>query len=234
MPTRCSAESEKRLNLCVPGGKETSRMLKQLAQEIEPARRAAAPAADAATAAERCHAETAAVRATIPTEATFPLAPPAQQGRLRQRRPGMSSSISAPAGLDYVVGDTFGIFPATIPLWSIRSSPRFTRRPDFPIGDRTLREELTDDVSLVARAGQAVPAVLLSSPAASAGRRRARSRRRGPGRRRRDPRRARGACTNSPGVRPDPEAFIECARSAAAAALFDLVVAEGQTAAACR
>src|SRR5271165_2586991 len=39
------AKSEKRLNLCVPGGKETSRMLKQLYQELE-----AAPAGAAATA----------------------------------------------------------------------------------------------------------------------------------------------------------------------------------------
>ena len=29
------AKSEKRLNLCVPGGKETARMLKQLYQELE-------------------------------------------------------------------------------------------------------------------------------------------------------------------------------------------------------
>src|SRR5277367_1137591 len=38
-------KSEKRLNLCVPGGKDTSRMLKQLRQELE-----AAPAPQAAVA----------------------------------------------------------------------------------------------------------------------------------------------------------------------------------------
>ncbi|HMK71614.1 MAG TPA: sulfite reductase subunit alpha, partial [Xanthobacteraceae bacterium] len=39
------AKSEKRLNLCVPGGKETSRMLKELYRELDPA----APAAPAPT-----------------------------------------------------------------------------------------------------------------------------------------------------------------------------------------
>ena len=81
--------------------------------------------------------------------------------------------------------------------------------PDFPIGDRTLREVLTDGVSLGAGARHAVRADLLSSPAASGGRRRSAL--------------AAGedpdgdaatldvlaALHKFPGIRPDPEAFIE-------------------------
>src|ERR1700741_883910 len=46
------AKSEKRLNLCVPGGKETSRMLKQLYQELDGAAPEAAPAQAQAAAAQ--------------------------------------------------------------------------------------------------------------------------------------------------------------------------------------
>jgi sulfite reductase (NADPH) flavoprotein alpha-component len=47
-----AAKAEARLNLCVPGGKETARMLKSLYEELEKAPGAAAPAAANLTAAE--------------------------------------------------------------------------------------------------------------------------------------------------------------------------------------
>src|SRR6202035_2014387 len=55
------AKSEKRLNLCVPGGKDTSRTLKQLYQDLDIAP-GAAPAAGPTTAL----AETKSAPATLP------------------------------------------------------------------------------------------------------------------------------------------------------------------------
>src|SRR3954454_16226176 len=47
-----ASKGEARLNLCVPGGKETARMLKALAEELDKAPPSAAPAAAKPTAAE--------------------------------------------------------------------------------------------------------------------------------------------------------------------------------------
>src|SRR5438045_2092931 len=47
-----ASKAEARLNLCVPGGKETARMLKSLYEELDKAPAGAAPAAAATTAAE--------------------------------------------------------------------------------------------------------------------------------------------------------------------------------------
>ncbi len=50
--------------------------------------------------------------------------------------------------LDYVVGDSFGIFPANDPDLVDAVLAAIDAPPDFPIGDRTLREELTYGASL--------------------------------------------------------------------------------------
>ena len=78
------AKSEKRLNLCVPGGKDTSRMLKQLYQEFDGAP-STAPAAVATTAEEQTKPALATPPGRSrdnPVYASLPLAPPAQQARL--------------------------------------------------------------------------------------------------------------------------------------------------------
>ena len=105
------SQKEKRLNLCVPGGKETSRMLKQLYQELE----SGAPKADVA-------------------EAEAAPAPVGERGRSRDN-PATAALLSryrlnkegsekdtwhiefdlADSGLDYQVGDSFGVFPANEP-----------------------------------------------------------------------------------------------------------------------
>ena len=54
----------------------------------------------------------------------------------------------AECGLDYVVGDSFGIFPANDPALVDAVIGALEAPPDFPIGGRTLREVLTDSVSL--------------------------------------------------------------------------------------
>ena len=110
-------KSEKRLNLCVPGGKETSRMLKQLYTELDDA-----PAAPAAAAAEVAppEAKPAPVSAPgrsrdNPVYATF-------LSRRRLNKPGSEKETwhvdidLAGTDLDYIVGDSLGIFPANN-LW---------------------------------------------------------------------------------------------------------------------
>src|SRR5580704_13812660 len=97
------AKSEKRLNLCVPGGKETSRMLKQLYTELDGAT-ISAPAAP-------------------PLQVAAPAVMPATGSstkRARKRRPGTSISIlPAPSSTTLSVIH-LGFFRATIPIWSMR------------------------------------------------------------------------------------------------------------------
>ncbi len=122
------AKSEKRLNLCVPGGKETSRMLKQLYQELEstPAEAAPVPAPAKSTPIAR----PGRARDT-PIYATF-------LSRRRLNKAGSQKETwhididLAGTDLDYAVGDSFGIFPPTIPRWSRRCSLRSMRRRISP------------------------------------------------------------------------------------------------------
>jgi sulfite reductase (NADPH) flavoprotein alpha-component len=143
-------KNEERLNLCIPGGKETARMLKQLNEEI--ARGQPAPAA-------------------VPAAPTEPAAPapaePTARGRSRDR-PAEATFLSRTllnkkgsgketwhiefdlggTGVDYAVGDSFGMFPTNDPALVEAVIAAIEAPPDFPIGGRTLREVLTDGVSL--------------------------------------------------------------------------------------
>ncbi len=139
-------KSEKRLNLCVPGGKDTSRMLKQLYAELDSA--PAAPAAADATAPAKPTLATQPGRSRDnPVYATF-------LSRRRLNKPGSEKETwhididLAGTDLDYVVGDSFGIFPANDHDLVAAVLAALNAPPDFPIGGRTLREVLTDGVSL--------------------------------------------------------------------------------------
>ena len=88
---------EKRLNLCVPGGKETSRMLKQLHQELE----SGAAKTDAQEAirrrAVRAASASPAVRATIPSRRPSCRAAVSTR-KARTRKPGTSKSTLPTVG----------------------------------------------------------------------------------------------------------------------------------------
>ena len=96
-------KSEARLNLCVPGGKETARMLKSLFEELD---KAATPAASVAM--STIMSEPGRSR-DDPLEATF-------VSRHLLNKPGSEKETwhlefdLSTAGIDYVVGDSFGIF----------------------------------------------------------------------------------------------------------------------------
>ena len=201
---------EERLNLCVPGGKDTSRMLRKLYEEI-----GVTPPAGPPTPASSAPANGAKPR---------PIAPP---GRSRDN-PVTATVISrtllnqngseketwhvefdlTESGLDYVVGDSFGIMPANDPTLADAIIKALDAPPDFPIGGRTLRDVLTDGVSL-----SPAPDMLFQLYSyVTGGTRRQKAKALGAGD---DPDGdaktldVLAAIEKFPGVRPDPEAFIE-------------------------
>src|SRR5262245_47440590 len=141
-------KQEERLNLCVPGGKETARMLKSLYEELgrspQPARTKQAPPSAPATAVP---SGAPGRGRDNPTEAVF-------VSRTRLNKTGSAKETwhveidLAGCGLDYLVGDSFGLFPANDPYLAEAVIPAMDAPPDFPIGGRTLREVLTGGVSL--------------------------------------------------------------------------------------
>ncbi len=196
---------EKRLNLCVPGGKTTARMLKALHEEIgsAPAKPAAALAAEAVVPAPDAPAGTR----DNPVTATI-------ASRTRLNKEGSEKETwhveldISDSGLVYAVGDSFGLFPANDPALVREILAALGGEANFPIGGRTLREVLLDGVSL-----SPAPDMLFQLYSYITG-----------GERRRNAQAlANGedpdgdaetldvlaAIEKFPGVRPDPEAFIE-------------------------
>jgi sulfite reductase (NADPH) flavoprotein alpha-component len=143
-------KKEERLNLCVPGGKETARMVKKLYEEVvvaapvQPGIMAPAPAAVATP-------DTAAAAAgrsrDNPIAATLVSA-------TRLNKPGSEKETwhiefdLTESGLDYVVGDSFGVFPENDPALVEQVIAALNAPADFPIGGRPLRDVLRDGVSL--------------------------------------------------------------------------------------
>jgi len=194
-----ATKKEARLNLCVPGGKDTARMLKNLYAELgAPADAAPAPApVVAAPGRSRDN----------PAIATF-------VSRRRLNKEGSAKETwhiefdLAESGLDYVVGDSFGIYPANDPALVDAVIAALQAPPDFPIGGRTLREVLTDGVSL-----SPAPDMLFQFISyLTGGERKQKAKALADGQ---DPDGdaatldVLAALCKFPGIRPDPEAFIE-------------------------
>jgi sulfite reductase (NADPH) flavoprotein alpha-component len=141
-------KSEERLNLCVPGGKDTARMLKNLYAEIGSA--APQPAAETtlqpATPATKPVGEAGRSR-DDPVEAIF-------VSRTRLNKPGSNKETwhiefdLVGSGLDYKVGDAFGLYSRNDPALADAVIAALDAPPDFPIGGRRLREVLIDGVAL--------------------------------------------------------------------------------------
>jgi sulfite reductase (NADPH) flavoprotein alpha-component len=147
-----ASKKELRLNLCSPGGKETARMLKQLHEELDKA-----PPAKVDTVGSPSLAPAAAAAA----------APTAEAGRSRDN-PVMATFISrrllnkqgseketwhldfdlSECGLDYVVGDSFGVVPKNDiglvdQIIAMLGASHMTE-----VRSKPLRDVLRDDVSL--------------------------------------------------------------------------------------
>jgi sulfite reductase (NADPH) flavoprotein alpha-component len=139
-------KSEERLNLCVPGGKETARMLNKLYENLDGAAPAAPAVVTPAPAAEQRTGAVAASRDN-PVEASL-------ASRTLLNKPGSGKEtwhiefdIGA-SGIEYAVGDSFGLFPSNDPALVEAVVKAIDAPHDFPIGGRTLRDVLTDGVSL--------------------------------------------------------------------------------------
>jgi sulfite reductase (NADPH) flavoprotein alpha-component len=138
---------EERLNLCVPGGKETARMLKSLFEEMS------APAPVPATAAEST-TSTVPVRTHEPGRSREAPVEATLISRVRLNKPGSEKEtwhiefdLSA-SGLDYNVGDSFGIFPRNDPALVEAVIKAIDAPATFPTGGHALRDVLTNSVSL--------------------------------------------------------------------------------------
>ncbi len=194
-------KKEERLNLCVPGGKDTARMLKNLYAELGAAPPVAkaepAPAPVSAPGRSRDN----------PVLATF-------VSRRRLNKEGSEKETwhiefdLAESGLDYAVGDSFGIYPANDPALVEAVIAALDAPADFPIGGRTLREVLTDGVSL-----SPAPDMLFEFISyLTGGDRKKKAKALAEGQ---DPDGdaatldVLAALQKFPGIRPDPEAFIE-------------------------
>jgi sulfite reductase (NADPH) flavoprotein alpha-component len=220
-------KKEERLNLCVPGGKETARMLKKLYADLEiapsgsppaapamlraPSAKIAEPSPAAPLAADVAPVETSRTERgrsrNHPVSATF-------VSRTRLNKPGSEKETwhidfdLTESGLDYVVGDSFGVFSRNDPALVDAIIKTLQAPPDFPIGDQTLRQVLIDGVSL-----NPAPDMLFQLFSYIAGgERRQRAKALASGE---DPDGdattldVLAAIEKFPGIRPDPEALIE-------------------------
>jgi sulfite reductase (NADPH) flavoprotein alpha-component len=205
------SKKEERLNLCVPGGKETTRMLKALHQELgssspSPAAKTPAPIPTPAGAMAVPAAAPGSSRES-PAEARF-------LSRTRLNRPGSEKETwhiefdLAGTAIDYTVGDAFGIFPRNDPALADAVIAALEAPADFPIGGRALRDVLIDGVSL----GAAPDMLFQLYSFITGGERRQKAKALAAGE---DPDGdaanldVLAAIQKFSGVRPDPEAFVE-------------------------
>jgi len=141
-----ASKAEPRLNLCVPGGKETARMLKALNEELEKAPPAAGPAATPAAAAPSVSAELGRSRDN-PAPATFVSRRLLNKSGSEKETWHIDFDLTG-CGLDYVVGDSFGIFARNDLGHVDQIIALLGASHTTEVRGKTLREVLTDDVSL--------------------------------------------------------------------------------------
>jgi sulfite reductase (NADPH) flavoprotein alpha-component len=139
-------KAEARLNLCVPGGKETARMLKALHEELEKAPPASAVKPAPATAAPTIAAEPGRSRDN-PAPATFVSRRLLNRAGSEKETWHIDFDLSG-CGLDYVVGDSFGIFARNElglvdQVIAMLGTSHMTE-----VRGKPLREVLTSEVSL--------------------------------------------------------------------------------------
>ncbi len=143
-----AARSEARLNLCVPGGKETARMLKALNEELDKAPAAPSSAPAAAPAAVPAGVAEPGRSRDNPAPAKFLSAGGCSTKASRKRKPGTSSSICRAAVSTMSSAIPSASLPATISALSTRSSRCSARRTPPKSAARRCARCLLDDVSL--------------------------------------------------------------------------------------
>lgn len=212
-----AAGTETKPNLCQPGGKDTLRMVKRLMEEAAnappPAGAGAAPAPAPSSAASALPsgADKPAARPgyarDCPVEATFLSA-------TRLNGPGSAKETlhvvwRLPEGLDYRPGDSFGVFPRNDPALVDAILERLGLPADFPVAGKSLRAALIEDYALAP-----APDMLFQLISyITGGDKRANAKALAAGG---DPfgdaetLDVLAALDHFPGIRPDPEALLEC------------------------
>ncbi|KQT07406.1 sulfite reductase [Methylobacterium sp. Leaf399] len=200
-------KKEERLNLCQPGGKDTLRMLKKLEEEFGTAGGVTAKTVDADAPKAEAPLGPLGYCRENPVEATFLF-------RERLNAPGGEKETwhiefdLTDTPIEYVVGDSLGLFPTNAPALVDAVIAELGSRPERMIGGKTLRQRLIADYAL----GGAPDALyqLLSLLTAGEARRKAQALAAGE-----DPDGdaahldVLGALHKFPGARPDAEVFLE-------------------------
>jgi len=142
-----ASKAEARLNLCVPGGKETARMLKALNEELEKTPAALpSPSLAPVVAAPAIAVEPGRSRDN-PVPATFVSRRLLNKKGSEKETWHVDFDLSG-CGLDYVVGDSFGIFARNDLGHVDQIIALLGALHTTDVRGKTLREVLTDDVSL--------------------------------------------------------------------------------------
>ena len=141
-----ASKAEARLNLCVPGGKETARMLKTLYEDLEKTPSTKSPAGEPAAPARPPIAEAGRSRDN-PVPATFVSRRLLNKKGSEKETWHIDFDLSG-SSLDYVVGDSFGIFARNELGHVDQIIALLGASHTTGVRGRTLREVLTDEVSL--------------------------------------------------------------------------------------
>jgi sulfite reductase (NADPH) flavoprotein alpha-component len=193
---------EPKLNLCAPGGKETSRMLKRLLEDV--------PAATAKAEPDPTESQRSAEHGTrdAPVDAVF---------RSATRLSGEASGKDtrhvvldiATSRLSYAPGDSFGLYAKNDPVLAQAVCAALGIPEDFPIAGKAMRDALIEDYSL----GLAPDALFQLISFLVGGERRRKAKALAAGE---DPDGdaqtldVLAAVTKFAPLHPDPEAFVEC------------------------
>src|SRR5262245_6172777 len=141
-----AAGGETKLNLCVPGGKETSRTLKQLLA----ANPGPAVPAIAAPAVVTCNGDGAAVPGygrDRPVQAIFRSATRISGAASGKDTRHVVLDISG-SGLAYAPGDSFGLYPSNDGALVDAVLRALDIPCDFPIAEKSIRQALIEDYAL--------------------------------------------------------------------------------------
>jgi len=141
-----AAKSEARLNLCVPGGKETARMLKSLYEELDEAPARSSNPLTPAVAVTATITEPGRSRDN-PVAATFVSRRLLNRSGSEKETYHVEFDLSG-AGLDYVVGDSFGVFARNDLGLVDQVIALLGASHTTEVRGRTLRDVLHDEVSL--------------------------------------------------------------------------------------
>ena len=202
-----AAGTESKLNLCVPGGKDTSRMLRQLLAEGAAANLPAA-AEPVTPAVASGVGEALGYGRDRPIEAIFRSAARLNGEGSEKDTRHVVLDISG-TGLTYAPGDSLGLYPSNDGALVDAVLAQIAAPADFPVAGKTMRQALIEDYAL----GPASDALfeLMGYVAGGERRRKAKALAKGE-----DPDGDAEmldvlAAVESLGpIRPDPEAFLEC------------------------